>query len=144
MNSATLFFIGENAAFPAFVESCRNISISCTDLQFEMINHLVAMDFSPIALLLATAVILLSFGFGILSGWAATTLNICLIRQTTRPRPRQGRRQTASKRRSASDGGQAAASDELPLPPLPILDGAAVEEFFHDNEYETYEPYESE
>ena len=132
MNSATLFFIGENAAFPAFVESCRNISISCQDLRLEMITNLVAMDTSPIALLLATTVILLSFGFGTLSGWAASTLNICLIRQASRPRPRQGRRQAASKRKSASDGGQAAASDELPLPPLPILDGAMVETFFRD------------
>ena len=144
MNTATLFFVGENAAFPAFVDSCRNITVSCQDLQMEMIANLLAMDTSPIALLLATTVILLCFGFGTLCGWAASTLNICLIRQASRPRPWQGRRQAAAKRKSASDGSQAAAADELPLPPLPILDGATVETFFRDNEYETYSPYESE
>ena len=139
MNAATLFFVGENAAFPAFVDSCRNITVSCQDLQMEMIANLLAMDTSPIAVLLATTVFLLCFGFGTLCGWAASTLNICLINQASRPRPRQGRRPAVAKKRPASDDGQAAALDELPLPPLPILDGAAVEDFFQNNEYETYE-----
>ena len=144
MNSATLYFIGEDAAFPAFIESCRSVNISCADLQIEMVNHLVAMDFSPLALFLAASVILFSYGFGISCGWAASTLQLCLIRQPTRPRPRQGRRQTAPKRKLTSDGGQAVASDDLPLPPLPVLDGAMVETFFRDNDYEAYSPYESE
>ena len=139
MNTATMFIAGENAVFPAFINSCRNISVSCRDLQLEMISNLLAMDSSLIAILLAVTVFLLCFGFGILCGWAASTLNICLINQASRPRSRQGRRPAVAKKRPASDGGQAAALDELPLPPLPILDGAAVEDFFQDNEYETYE-----
>ena len=143
MNSATLYFIGEDAAFPAFIESCRSVNISCADLKIEMVNHLVAMDFAPLALFLAASVILFSFGFGISCGWAASTLQLCLIRQPSKPRPRQGRQQATPKRKLTSDGGQAVASDDLPLPPLPVLDGAMVETFFRDNDYEAYSPYES-
>ena len=139
MNTATMFIAGENAVFPAFINSCRNISVSCRDLQLEMISNLLAMDSSPIAVLIAVTAFLLCFGLSILSGWAASTLNICLVSQASRPRPRQRRRPAIAKKRPALDDGQAASLDDLPLPPLPVLNGAAVEEFFQDNVYETYE-----
>ena len=137
MNTATVLIAGEGVVFPAFINSCRNITVGCSDLRLEMISNLIALDSSPIAILIASTAFLLCFGLGVLTGWMASTVNICLVSQASRPRPRQRCRPAIAKKRSVLDDGSAASFDDLPLPPLPVLDGAAVEEFFQDNIYES-------